>query len=53
MDPNNAQTHYLLGSAYQALGRAEDASREFNLNRTLRIEQDSHTPTLSDPASRP
>jgi len=36
MDPNNYLAHYLLGQAYQQLGRTEDAKREFELTRTLR-----------------
>jgi Flp pilus assembly protein TadD len=28
MDPSNFITHTLLGQAYRALGRAEDATRE-------------------------
>lgn len=40
MDPNNYQAHYLLGQAYQQLGRAEDAKREFEATRTLREVRD-------------
>ena len=36
MDPNNYLAHYLLGQAYQQLGRTTDAKREFELTRTLR-----------------
>lgn len=36
MDPNNYLAHYLLGQAYQQLGRAEDARREFEATRLLR-----------------
>ena len=36
MDPNNYLAHYLLGQAYQQLGRAEDAKREFEATRLLR-----------------
>lgn len=35
MDPNNFSAHYLLGSAYKQLGRAQDADREFQLSETL------------------
>jgi Flp pilus assembly protein TadD len=28
MDPSNYMTHSLLGQAYRAMGRTEDASRE-------------------------
>ncbi len=36
MDPNNYLAHYLLGQAYQALGRADDAKRQFEATRALR-----------------
>jgi tetratricopeptide (TPR) repeat protein len=36
MDPNNYLAHYLLGQAYQQLGRADDAKREFEATRALR-----------------
>ena len=36
MDPNNYLAHYLLGQAYQQLGRAEDAKREFEATQLLR-----------------
>lgn len=35
MDPNNFSAHYLLGTAYQQLGRAADAHREFETSRKL------------------
>jgi tetratricopeptide (TPR) repeat protein len=35
MDPSNFSAHYLLGSAYKALGRQPDADREFQLSQTL------------------
>jgi predicted Zn-dependent protease len=35
MDPNNFMTHSLLGQAYQALGRAEDASRETQISHKI------------------
>jgi len=35
MDPNNYSAHYLLGSAYKQLGRAQDAEREFQLSESL------------------
>ncbi|HET9086344.1 MAG TPA: tetratricopeptide repeat protein [Acidobacteriaceae bacterium] len=31
MDPSNYMTHALLGQAYRAVGRTEDASREFQI----------------------
>ncbi|HTG58928.1 MAG TPA: tetratricopeptide repeat protein [Terriglobia bacterium] len=39
MDPNNYSAHYLLASAYKELGRTADASREFELTRTLRSDE--------------
>jgi len=36
MDPNNYLAHYLLGQAYQQLGRTDDAKREFEATRLLR-----------------
>jgi Flp pilus assembly protein TadD len=35
MDPSNYMTHNLLGQAYRALGRAEDASRETQLSQKI------------------
>jgi Flp pilus assembly protein TadD len=37
MDPGNYITHYLLGQAYHAIGRAQDASREFQKSEQLRF----------------
>jgi Flp pilus assembly protein TadD len=39
MDPNNYSAHYLLASAYKQMGRTADASREFELTRTLRSDE--------------
>ncbi|HEV2495554.1 MAG TPA: tetratricopeptide repeat protein [Terriglobia bacterium] len=36
MDPNNVSAHYLLGTAYRALGQKAEAEHEFELSRTLR-----------------
>jgi tetratricopeptide (TPR) repeat protein len=36
MDPNNQDAHFMLGQAYKAMGRAEEAKREFELTQTLR-----------------
>ena len=35
LEPNNASAHYLLGTAYRALGRKTEAEREFELSRSL------------------
>src|ERR1700721_237872 len=35
MDPNNHRTHLLLGQAYRALDRKEDATREYKSAETL------------------
>ncbi len=40
MDPNNYSAHYLLGTAYRQLGRAEEANREFELTRNLHQEKE-------------
>jgi tetratricopeptide (TPR) repeat protein len=36
MDPNNSMTHYLLGQAYQDMGKTEDAEHERNLAQQLK-----------------
>lgn len=36
MDPNNSSAHYILGEAYQKLGRNVEADREFALTQSLR-----------------
>lgn len=40
MDPTNYSGHYLLGTAFKALGRTADADREFALTRTLQAQKD-------------
>ena len=35
MDPSNYMTHNLLGQAYRALGRTEDASREMQMGQKI------------------
>jgi len=39
MDPNNFSAHYLLGTAYQQMGRSQDAEREFETSRRLHPEK--------------
>jgi predicted Zn-dependent protease len=46
MDPGNYMTHGLLGQAYRAMGRTEDASRELQEAETL---QAANTPKLTTP----
>jgi tetratricopeptide (TPR) repeat protein len=41
MDPNNASAHYLLGTAYQQMGRSQDANREFETSRKLHPDKGS------------
>ena len=41
MDPNNFSAHYLLGTAYQELGRTADAEREFAASQKLHPEERS------------
>jgi predicted Zn-dependent protease len=40
MDPANFMTHSLLGQAYRALGRTEDATRETQLSTRLQAESE-------------
>ena len=46
IDPKNYMAHYLLGQAYRALGRPEDASREYNTAEQI---QDTNMPHLESP----
>ncbi len=39
MDPNNSSAHYILGEAYQKLGRNVEADREFALTQSLRANE--------------
>ena len=43
MDPENYRTHSLLGQAYRAMGRSEDASREAAIAQKL---QDASEPKI-------
>lgn len=45
MDPANYMTHSLLGQAYRAMGRSEDASREFQTAEKI---QAGNTPKLQN-----
>ena len=45
MDPANYMTHNLLGQAYRALGRAEDASREMQVGQKI---QSASEPKLGE-----
>jgi Flp pilus assembly protein TadD len=40
MDPSNFTTHYLLGKAYQQMGRKEDAKREMNAVSSIHSRED-------------
>ncbi len=46
MDPTNYMTHNLLGQAYRAMGRREDATRETETGQKL---QTASEPKLEDP----
>lgn len=46
MDPKNYITHTLLGQAYRAVGRTQDASREFQISEQI---QASNAPRLQNP----
>jgi tetratricopeptide (TPR) repeat protein len=37
MDPRNSMAHYLLGQAYRALGRTDDAAREYKAVEEIRV----------------
>ena len=41
MEPNNQNAHYSLAKAYQRLGRADDANRQFEMARSLLSEKNS------------
>jgi tetratricopeptide (TPR) repeat protein len=41
MDPNNYQAHNFLAKAYQQSSRPDDARREFEVARTLRMEKNT------------
>ena len=40
MDPGNYMTHNLLGQAYRALGRADEATREIQLSQKLQADSE-------------
>lgn len=46
MDPRNYMAHYLLGQAYRALGRTDDAAREYKAAEQI---QEPSTPQLESP----
>ena len=46
MDPRNYMAHYLLGQAYRALGRTEDATREYQAAEQI---QTATAPHLESP----
>jgi tetratricopeptide (TPR) repeat protein len=46
MDPKNYMAHYLLGQAYRALGRTDDAAREYKAAEQV---QEASTPQLESP----
>jgi len=53
LDPNNSSAHYLLGTAYRELGRAEDANREFELTRSLRLRKEQDIGDAPGPSPEP
>jgi Tfp pilus assembly protein PilF len=46
IDPKNYMAHYLLGQAYRALGRTDDANREYQTAQQI---QDASAPHLEAP----
>ncbi len=46
MDPSNYRTHSLLGQAYRALGRQEDASRETQASQSLQAASEPKLETV-------
>jgi tetratricopeptide (TPR) repeat protein len=42
IDPKNYMAHYLLGQAYRALGRTEDAAREYNAAEQIQTASEPH-----------
>jgi tetratricopeptide (TPR) repeat protein len=46
IDPNNYMAHYLLGQAYRALGRSDDAAREYKAAEQI---QEANAPHLESP----
>ncbi len=43
MDPKNYMAHYLLGQAYRALGRTEDAAREYHAAEQIQTASEPHS----------
>jgi Tfp pilus assembly protein PilF len=46
IDPKNYMAHYLLGQAYRALGRTDDAAQESRMAEQI---QDANAPHLESP----
>jgi predicted Zn-dependent protease len=46
MDPNNYMTHNLLGQAYRALGRTEDATRETQIAQRIQAASEPKLETV-------
>ncbi len=42
MDPKNYMAHYLLGQAYRALGRSDDAAREYHAAERIQADSAPH-----------
>jgi Tfp pilus assembly protein PilF len=42
IDPKNYMAHYLLGQAYRALGRTDDASREYQAAAKIQEVSEPH-----------
>ena len=42
MDPKNYMAHYLLGQAYRALGRTDDAVREYHAAEQIQAASAPH-----------
>ncbi len=42
MDPRNYMAHYLLGQAYRALGRTDDAAREYQAAEQIQADSEPH-----------
>jgi tetratricopeptide (TPR) repeat protein len=42
MDPKNYMAHYLLGQAYSALGRSDDAAREYHATEQIQADSAPH-----------
>ena len=42
MDPKNYMAHYLLGQAYRALGRSDDAAREYHAAEQIQTASEPH-----------